>query len=294
MERPCEARKDNHWFATFLIDCFILRDRIGSPSPLRWRRQESASTSSSWSANGGNNAPPRRPGPSTFPGLRSSRDRPGTTISKDRLWAESSKPASAEPARGAPCVSETTRTRILRTVPKVPATRSISATVSPVAVFAAALEGRCENLDDEGSFVVNVEPFHDRYTPFNIDRAHITRNYRWWTAVGVRMSRADDGLTFGTNHDGGVCIHFAESLGRHFVEAVIPRQPPPIVIPEGLTTALDGDKRNQHPHPDRQYDNGRSSLRRRPAIIREKSTPKSAKPASRHSEAQRRTAATRP
>ena len=46
----------------------------------------------------------------------------------------------------------------------------------------------------------------------NITSAHITRNYRWWTAFGVRASRADDGLSFGTNHDAGVCIHFAEKV----------------------------------------------------------------------------------
>ncbi len=43
----------------------------------------------------------------------------------------------------------------------------------------------------------------------NVDGAHITRNYRWWTAAGARGSWKDDGLTFGTNADAGVCIHFA-------------------------------------------------------------------------------------
>ena len=46
----------------------------------------------------------------------------------------------------------------------------------------------------------------------NITGAHITRNYRWWTACGIRMSNVDDGLTFGTNCDAGVCIHFAEKV----------------------------------------------------------------------------------
>jgi hypothetical protein len=46
----------------------------------------------------------------------------------------------------------------------------------------------------------------------NITGAHITRNYRWWTACGVRMSNADDGLTFGTNRNAGVCIHFGEKV----------------------------------------------------------------------------------
>ena len=45
---------------------------------------------------------------------------------------------------------------------------------------------------------------------WNITGAHITRDYRWWTAAGARRSMKDDGLTFGTNTDAGVCIHFRE------------------------------------------------------------------------------------
>jgi hypothetical protein len=51
-----------------------------------------------------------------------------------------------------------------------------------------------------------------RKTPLaNVTEAHITRNYRWWTAFGVRGSMVDDGLSFGTNHNAGVGIHFAEA-----------------------------------------------------------------------------------
>ena len=46
----------------------------------------------------------------------------------------------------------------------------------------------------------------------NVDGAHITRNYRWWTAAGARASLKDDGLTFGTNAKGGVCIHFRDTV----------------------------------------------------------------------------------
>jgi hypothetical protein len=46
----------------------------------------------------------------------------------------------------------------------------------------------------------------------NVDGAHITRNYRWWTAAGARASLKDDGLTFGTNANAGVCIHFREKV----------------------------------------------------------------------------------
>ena len=46
----------------------------------------------------------------------------------------------------------------------------------------------------------------------NVDGAHVTAGYRWWTAVGARRSFADDGLTFGTNHKAGVCVHFHEKV----------------------------------------------------------------------------------
>ena len=46
----------------------------------------------------------------------------------------------------------------------------------------------------------------------NVDGAHITRNYRWWTAAGARGSMKDDGLTFGTNSNAGVCVHFREKV----------------------------------------------------------------------------------
>jgi hypothetical protein len=46
----------------------------------------------------------------------------------------------------------------------------------------------------------------------NIDDAHVTTGYRWWTAAGARLSFADDGLTFGTNVAGGVCVHFRERV----------------------------------------------------------------------------------
>ncbi len=46
----------------------------------------------------------------------------------------------------------------------------------------------------------------------NVTGAHITRNYRWWTAIGARRSLKDDGLTFGTNANAGVCIHFHDKV----------------------------------------------------------------------------------
>jgi hypothetical protein len=46
----------------------------------------------------------------------------------------------------------------------------------------------------------------------NVEEAHATGPYRWWTSVGARLSLVDDGLTFGTNPHAGVCIHFREKV----------------------------------------------------------------------------------
>jgi hypothetical protein len=67
-------------------------------------------------------------------------------------------------------------------------------------------------LTDDGSLVATFGLFKLATPLANISDAHITRDYRWWTAVGVRGSRADDGLTFGTNYNAGVCIHFGEKV----------------------------------------------------------------------------------
>jgi hypothetical protein len=67
-------------------------------------------------------------------------------------------------------------------------------------------------LTDDGRLVATFG-FSRLQTPLdNIDGAHITRDYRWWTAIGARQSFVDDGLTFGTNRRAGVCVHFRQKV----------------------------------------------------------------------------------
>lgn len=67
-------------------------------------------------------------------------------------------------------------------------------------------------ITDDGTFRATFG-FVKLETPLaNVSGAHITRGYRWWTAVGARRSFVDDGLTFGTNRDAGVCVHFREPV----------------------------------------------------------------------------------
>ena len=48
----------------------------------------------------------------------------------------------------------------------------------------------------------------------NINHTQITGPHRWYTAVGLRLSFSDDGITFGTNHQRGLCIEFIEKVPR--------------------------------------------------------------------------------
>ncbi|NNF53458.1 MAG: hypothetical protein HKN03_03345 [Acidimicrobiales bacterium] len=48
----------------------------------------------------------------------------------------------------------------------------------------------------------------------NIVHTVVTGPHRWYTAVGLRLSFSDDGLTFGTNHQRGLCIEFKERIPK--------------------------------------------------------------------------------
>ena len=96
-------------------------------------------------------------------------------------------------------------------------------------------------LTDQGMFAATFGFFKIATPRSNISGAHITRNYRWWTAVGVRMSHADDGLTFGTNHDAGVCVHFTERVPSLFRRGGHSALTVTVADLERLTAALGGD-----------------------------------------------------
>jgi hypothetical protein len=67
-------------------------------------------------------------------------------------------------------------------------------------------------ITDDGTFRATFGLLKLETPLSNIAGAHVTRNYRWYTAAGARRSMADDGLTFGTNRDAGVCVHFREPV----------------------------------------------------------------------------------
>ena len=76
----------------------------------------------------------------------------------------------------------------------------------------------------------------------NIVGAHITRNYRWWTAAGVRMSFVDDGITFGTNCAAGVCVHFRDVVASRMRRKGHSALTVTVADLDGLTARLEGSK----------------------------------------------------
>jgi hypothetical protein len=97
------------------------------------------------------------------------------------------------------------------------------------------------SVTDDRRFVATFGFLKMETTLDNIDGAHITRGYRWWTAVGARGSFVDDGMTFGTNRDAGVCVHFDQRvpslLGKKGHSALTVT----VADLEGLVRAIGGD-----------------------------------------------------
>lgn len=69
-------------------------------------------------------------------------------------------------------------------------------------------------LTDHGLLVASFGRVSVETPLDNIDHTLITGPHRWYTAVGLRLSFSDDGLTFGTNHDKGLCIEFREKVPK--------------------------------------------------------------------------------
>ena len=67
-------------------------------------------------------------------------------------------------------------------------------------------------ITEDGSLVATYGRFRVRTTLANVDHTVVTGPHRWYTAVGLRLSFADDGVTFGTNHYLGLSIAFKSKI----------------------------------------------------------------------------------
>lgn len=69
-------------------------------------------------------------------------------------------------------------------------------------------------VGDDGSLRATYGRVGITTTIDNVDHTEITGPHRWYTAVGLRLSLSDDGVTFGTNHRSGLCIEFIERVPK--------------------------------------------------------------------------------
>jgi hypothetical protein len=100
-------------------------------------------------------------------------------------------------------------------------------------------------LTDDGRFLATYGFLHVATRLDNIDEAHITTGYRWWTAIGARVSFVDDGLTFGTNTAGGVCVHFHDKVASVLRRSGHSALTVTVADLEGLIRALKGEEHSQ-------------------------------------------------
>ena len=66
----------------------------------------------------------------------------------------------------------------------------------------------------DGSLVATFGRQRVETTVDNVAGTEVSGPHRWYTAVGLRLSFSDDGLTFGTNHRRGLCIEFVERVPK--------------------------------------------------------------------------------
>jgi hypothetical protein len=85
-----------------------------------------------------------------------------------------------------------------------------------------------------------------RYGPFlvttpwsNVRAVSVSGPYRWFRAIGPRLSLTDRGVTFGTATDAGVCIEFHRPVAALFGHREVhPGLTVTVADPDGLAAAI--------------------------------------------------------
>jgi len=75
-------------------------------------------------------------------------------------------------------------------------------------------DGDGVDITDKGELIATYGRFKVKTKLANIDHTLVTGPHRWYTAVGLRLSFSDDGVTFGTNHRKGLTIAFVKRIPK--------------------------------------------------------------------------------
>jgi hypothetical protein len=110
------------------------------------------------------------------------------------------------------------------------------------AMFAALGVDETDGVEvtDDGEVIATFGRVRVTTLLSNVDHTLVTGPHRWYTAVGLRLSFTDDGLTFGTNHRRGLCIAFVERVPRVIGFKDHSALWVSVADPEGLAIALGG------------------------------------------------------
>ncbi len=99
---------------------------------------------------------------------------------------------------------------------------------------------------DAQYLTVGFGPWRLRTPRDNVVEARRTGPYRWWRVIGLHLSLADRGITFGTSTGAGVCVRFASPvsgvIGRW---AHHPAVTVTVADPDALIDALNDPARGQ-------------------------------------------------
>lgn len=98
------------------------------------------------------------------------------------------------------------------------------------------------HLTDDGQLLATYGRVRVETPLSNIDHTLVTADHRWYTAVGLRLSFSDDGLTFGTNHRAGLCMEFIEKIPKVIGLKDHSALWVSVADPDGLAAAIESDR----------------------------------------------------
>jgi hypothetical protein len=109
---------------------------------------------------------------------------------------------------------------------------------SPLLVMLGAIPGNSRVELHDNRLEIRLGPWRLSFTTANVARLDVTGPYRWYRAIGLRLSLSDRGLTFGTNARRGLCIEFVEPV-RSFLGLDHPAVTVTVRQPETLKAAIE-------------------------------------------------------
>lgn len=113
---------------------------------------------------------------------------------------------------------------------------------TPLLLLAGVTPGRSRVVVDDTHVRAQFGPYRLETARTNVVSASVTGPYQWWRGVGIRVSLADRGLTFGSSVRGGTCLQLREPVSLRIGRVTIPLKHPGLTVtvaePEALAALV--------------------------------------------------------